>query len=755
MRRTWLTLSLLIGVVGSGAATRVAAADLPVPAAQIDTNGRSVFDLSQDGRFVLTTDSDGLEPFRRIDRSTNAVVEADIGSFGQPVNLSADGSKLLYKTFGQASIYDFGTQLSTPVPLPPVAPQESVTITDMSDDASTFGIRITSSNVIRNTAGIWMPATSRVVAFDTLVPLQPGSIANQSTEVALSRDGRYSAVVIYPFAGCTICQRLWVYDRVTNVITNESPFEQVTEGSLAFGAFGISGDGRHLIFESDSPNTLDSPVGSVKLRIYARHLDFGRTVVLSERPALWAAGFRRLRISDGGVAATLMEPRPTGPTASPLPQPVLIDVASGIPIELIDPAGSTPSLMGWGVDLSDDGSTVVFSAFGGNAPAVRPSDDPVVRTYVAGTRSGRPARLLDTRSQGRTVDGQFQGGGPRTAGSTLVLAVDGRAGVSADTEAVVLNVTALNMQGPGFVTIDSCNPTRPTVSSLNFVPGTPAGNMAIVSPDTSGDICVFTSQTTDLVVDVGNVLPAASPWEPMTPSRLLDRRLNGAGTIDGLFVGGGPLQANTELQLPVSGRAGIPAGAEAAVVNVTVVNPPANGYVQAYRCGSAANVVTVVNHASGTTRGGMGVVALDSAGSLCLKASQPVIVIVDAWGYFPADSSFVPQVIPGLVETRPPGIRLKALSSLPVPIHSIPQLSGARSVVLNITSAAAVANGFVTAYPCGTLRPAAATLNFGRNTASNNHTVVDVGDDGEVCFYVSQDTHLIVHLLGWFPEDPG
>ena len=67
-----------------------------------------------------------------------------------------------------------------------------------------------------------------------------------------------------------------------------------------------------------------------------------------------------------------------------------------------------------------------------------------------------PARLLESRPELSTIDGQFNGIGVRGAGSVTVLPVVGRGGVGGDAAAVVLNVTVTDAQAAGFVTVYPC-----------------------------------------------------------------------------------------------------------------------------------------------------------------------------------------------------------------------------------------------------------------------------------------------------------
>ena len=115
-----------------------------------------------------------------------------------------------------------------------------------------------------------------------------------------------------------------------------------------------------------------------------------------------------------------------------------------------------------------------------------------------------PARLLESRSGpgNTTVDGVAQGVGRRPAGSTFELQVTGRGGVPADAATVMLNVTAVSPDGPGFVTVFPCGQVRPVASSLNYVAGQVIPNAVLAKVNKDGKVCLFTLAATDLVVDI-------------------------------------------------------------------------------------------------------------------------------------------------------------------------------------------------------------------------------------------------------------
>lgn len=120
-----------------------------------------------------------------------------------------------------------------------------------------------------------------------------------------------------------------------------------------------------------------------------------------------------------------------------------------------------------------------------------------------------PSRLMDSRpDEGiTTVDAQQARIGLRAAGSTTQLAVGGRASVPADAAAAVLNVTVTGPTAPGFLTVYPCGQPRPLTSNLNVAAGATVANLVTAEIGESGQVCVYTSVPTHLVVDVTNYHP--------------------------------------------------------------------------------------------------------------------------------------------------------------------------------------------------------------------------------------------------------
>jgi hypothetical protein len=122
-----------------------------------------------------------------------------------------------------------------------------------------------------------------------------------------------------------------------------------------------------------------------------------------------------------------------------------------------------------------------------------------------------PRRLLDTRPASQTVDSAFRQSGAQPSGGTLQLKVTDRAGIPTDASAVVLNVTAVDPRTPGFITAHPRGTNRPTASNLNHAPGLTVANSVIARVGRGGDICLFTSGVTHLVVDVAGWLTGPPP----------------------------------------------------------------------------------------------------------------------------------------------------------------------------------------------------------------------------------------------------
>jgi hypothetical protein len=78
--------------------------------------------------------------------------------------------------------------------------------------------------------------------------------------------------------------------------------------------------------------------------------------------------------------------------------------------------------------------------------------------------------------------------------------------VPSDASAVVANVTVTGGVGGGFATVFPCG-VRPNASSLNYDVGVTRSNELVAKLSGSGSLCVFTSATAHVIVDVVGYTP--------------------------------------------------------------------------------------------------------------------------------------------------------------------------------------------------------------------------------------------------------
>ena len=257
-----------------------------------------------------------------------------------------------------------------------------------------------------------------------------------------------------------------------------------------------------------------------------------------------------------------------------------------------------------------------------------------------------PARYLETRGgSNKTFDGDYQGDGPRPAGSTLSLQIAGRGDVPEGTDAVMLNVTVVAPQAAGHVTVWPCDAGQPTASSLNYTPGSVVANAVLSKLDGSGRVCIYTHATTHLIVDVTGAIAADSRILTITPARLLETRIGPEfTTVDGREQGTGVFGPNASGGLPFvyttpsfTGRGGVTPGAWAAIVNVTVVNPDRAGHVTVWPCTEKIPIASNLNYAPGQVVANMAIAEFaffENFHGPCIYTFGATHLLVDAVAYF-------------------------------------------------------------------------------------------------------------------------
>jgi hypothetical protein len=218
-----------------------------------------------------------------------------------------------------------------------------------------------------------------------------------------------------------------------------------------------------------------------------------------------------------------------------------------------------------------------------------------------------PSRLIDTRDAYRALSTVT---GKRAAGSTTGVTVMAWPGAPMAPAAVLVNVTAVDADGPGFVTVSACSGGPPGVSNLNIDKGHAVANLAATTVAGDGTICVYTSTAMQIVVDLeGWFSSAGTLMAPQTPQRIVDTR---AGQ------GGGRLPAGGTLALP---------GPTGSIVNVTATNEAAAGFLTVYPCGPMP-WVSNADYGAGETVPALAAVGVGQGGS-CVTSLAASDVVVD------------------------------------------------------------------------------------------------------------------------------
>ena len=102
------------------------------------------------------------------------------------------------------------------------------------------------------------------------------------------------------------------------------------------------------------------------------------------------------------------------------------------------------------------------------------------------------------------------------------------------------------------MTVYPCGQPTPLASNLNFVPGQTVPNAVISKLGAGGQVCLFTSAASHLVVDAGGYFPTTMVYVPLaTPARLLDSRPGGP-TADGQLSGIGLRPVGSVWNCPLS-----------------------------------------------------------------------------------------------------------------------------------------------------------------------------------------------------------
>jgi len=382
-------------------------------------------------------------------------------------------------------------------------------------------------------------------------------------------------------------------------------------------------------------------------------------------------------------------------------------------------------------------------------------------TPAGGYVSLTPSRLLDTRS------GVGAPARPVAPLGVVTLQVAGRAGVPDNVSAVVLNVTVAGSTSSGFITVWADGATRPTTSSLNFLPGQIVPNLVIAPVGENGKVDLYNGSpgSTSLLADVAGYYVSGTPtatgaFGAVTPSRLLDTR-------SGVGAPAKPVAPLGNVVLQVGGKGGVPSDASAVVLNVTVAGSTSSGFITVWG-GGTRPTTSSLNFLQGQIIPNLVIVPLSSDGTVTLYNGSPgsTSLLADVAGYFRGGTDG--PLAPGALGALAPARLLDTRSGVGAPAKPVAPLGvvrlkvtgrggvpdGATAVVLNVTVAGSTSSGFITVWadndPAG--RPTTSSLNFLPGQIVPNLVIAPVSAGGYVDLYNGSpgSTSLVADVAGWF-----
>mgnify|MGYP003134106795 CR=1 FL=1 len=371
-----------------------------------------------------------------------------------------------------------------------------------------------------------------------------------------------------------------------------------------------------------------------------------------------------------------------------------------------------------------------------------------------------PERVLDTRAASGQIG--YIGDKP-AAGQVVEVQVTGIGNslVPDDALSVAVNVTTTDVDGASFVTAYDCDDPRPNASNVNTLGGPGAwSNLALVGVSEAGTICIYTLTSASLIVDLNGYVPSTSAISSTQPERLLETREEFGQTG---YSGVRPAAGRTiELDVTQVGENQIADGAKAVFVNVTAIDPSADGFVTVWSCEGPLPAVSALNYDTGAVIPNLMVAPVGPDGSICLYTLASTDLAVDLLGEVPSDSDYIAAGPERILETREEFGQVGYSGSQPGAGQVVEvQVTGvgdaqvpatAASAFLNVTTTNESPLGFFTVWPCGEQQPNASSGNFrGAGKSTANFVTANIGDSGRVCIFVLEPVDLVVDLVGYFP----
>ncbi len=252
----------------------------------------------------------------------------------------------------------------------------------------------------------------------------------------------------------------------------------------------------------------------------------------------------------------------------------------------------------------------------------------------------------------------------------------------------------------------------------------------------------------------------ANYFKPIPPCRVIDTR----GPVNG-GVGGPSLLAGVTREFPiVSTACGVPLGATAYSLNVTVVPKEPLAFLRVWRADIPMPVTSLLNSVDGRVKANAAIVPSNPAeGTINFVSRNDTDLIVDVNGYFMPEATggtfaFYPLTPCRAADTRlaagvlgGPSLSAGQARLFPINSSGCGAPASAAAYVLNVTAVPHGPLGYLTLWSNnGQGAPPVSTLNAPTGQITANMAIVQPGPDGQINAIATNDSDLVIDVLGYF-----
>ncbi len=327
------------------------------------------------------------------------------------------------------------------------------------------------------------------------------------------------------------------------------------------------------------------------------------------------------------------------------------------------------------------------------------------------------------------------------------------AGVKAQGGATV-TLTALT--SPGGASAGSVTVTAgPDGDAFPTLAGLGAGSFTINVTQTVGG--VESAPATRGTVATSGVA-GTGDYVPVGPLRRYDSRFDAAG----------PWTAGMTRSVPVAGHDGVPtSGVSAVAVAVSAVGPSSAGFLTVYPSGTARPLATALNFTAWQTKTNLVKVPLGADGSLSMyNHAGTTHVTVDIVGFYLSDtggflhqSSFQSVSPVRAYDSRPAyggagKLSGGATKDIVVTGAALGVPPTATAVEVQIEAIDPAAEGYLTVWPTGSVRPVVSNVLYLRSTTVTSG-ISAVGTSGSISVFTNVTTDIAVDICGYYDSAAG